>query len=96
MFISSKKFPYVVHALALSIATILISGCSAPLPKCSGDSPALQATKEKAKDDRVTDNKVARNVLVMAVCQASRLDSNVRGRLYNPPRAERPLCFGSA
>jgi hypothetical protein len=47
MFISRKKVQHgqetLVHALVISIATIIIYGCAAPLPKCSGDSPALDA-----------------------------------------------------
>lgn len=44
MFISKNKLQLGVHALALSIAIVLVSGC-AELPKCCGDSPALQAKK---------------------------------------------------
>ncbi|MEY3787296.1 MAG: hypothetical protein RLZ75_1503 [Pseudomonadota bacterium] len=63
MFISKNKLQLGVHSLALSIAIVLVSGC-AELPKCCGDSPALQAKKNVV---RVTDSNVAELINTRAV-----------------------------
>lgn len=78
MYTSSKKFQLGVHALALSITTILISGCTT-VPKCSGDSPTLHAQKNVV---RVKDNTIATLIKTRAVFHDAALNPELYATQY--------------
>lgn len=78
MFNSKKKYQRVVHALALSMASVLVSGCTT-VPKCTGDSPSVQAKKNVA---RVKDNNIATLIDTRAVFHDAALSPELYATQY--------------